>query len=76
MKRMRGKEKSNFQNQQKKKKKKNLMRNFFLKKSIFFCLQIFILTFLNLTYYIFSTVIKSDTRNDYLEKEDITDRTE
>ena len=74
MKRMRGKEKSKFQHQQK--KKKNLMRNFFLKKSIFFCLQIFILTFLNLTYYIFSTVIKSDTRNDYLEKEDITDRTE
>ena len=71
---MRGKEKSKFQHQQK--KKKNLMRNFFLKKSIFFCLQIFILTFLNLTYYIFSTVIKSDTRNDYLEKEDITDRTE
>ena len=74
IKRMRGKEKSKFQHQQK--KKKNLMRNFFLKKSIFFCLQIFILTFLNLTYYIFSTVIKSDTRNDYLEKEDITDRTE
>ena len=74
MKRMRGKEKSKFQHQQK--KKKNLMRNFFLKTSIFFCLQIFILTFLNLTYYIFSTVIKSNTRNDYLEKEDITDRTE
>ena len=52
------------------------MRTFFLKTSIFFCLQIFILTFLNLTYYIFSTVIKSNTRNDYLEKEDITDRTE
>ena len=74
MKRMRGKEKSKFQHQQK--KKKNLMRTFFLKTSIFFCLQIFILTFLNLTYYIFSTVIKSNTRNDYLEKEDITDRTE
>ena len=74
MKRMRGKEKSKFQHQQK--KKKNLMKNFFLKLAIIFCLQIFILTFLNLTYYIFSTVIKSNTRNDYLEKEDITDRTE
>ena len=74
MKRMRGKEKSKFQHQQK--KKKNLMRNFFLRISILFCLKIFILTFLGLTYYIFSTVIKSNTRNDYLEKEDITDRTE
>ena len=73
-KRMRGKEKSKFQHQQK--KKKNLMRHFFLKISILFCLKIFILTFLGLTYYIFSTVIKSNTRNDYLEKEDITDRTE
>ena len=73
-KRMRGKEKSKFQHQQK--KKKNLMRNYFLRISIFFCLKIFILTFLGLTYYIFSTVIKSNTRNDYLEKEDITDRTE
>ena len=74
MKRMRGKEKSKFQHQQK--KKKNLMRNFFLKMGVVFCLQIFILTFFNLTYYIFSTVITSNTRNDYLEKEDITDRTE
>ena len=74
MKRMRGKEKSKFQHQQK--KKKHLMRNFFLRISIFFCLKIFILDFLGLTYYIFSTVIKSNTRNDYLEKEDITDRTE
>ena len=73
-KRMRGKEKSKFQHQQK--KKKNLMRHFFLKISVFFCLKIFILTFLGLTYYIFSTVIKSNTRSDYLEKEDITDRTE
>ena len=73
-KRMRGKEKSKFQHQQK--KKKNLMRHFFLRISIFFCLKIFILTFLGLTYYIFSTVIKTNTRNDYLEKEDITDRTE
>ena len=74
MKRMRGKEKSKFQHQQK--KKKYLMRNFFLRISIFFCLKIFILDFLGLTYYIFSTVIKSDTMNEYLEKEDITDRTE
>ena len=73
-KRMRGKEKSKFQHQQK--KKKNLMRHFFLKISILFCLKIFILTFFALTYYIFSTVIKSNCRSDYLEKEYITDRTE
>ena len=46
------------------------MRNFFLRISIFFCLKIFILDFLGLTYYIFSTVIKSDTMNEYLEKEE------
>ena len=71
---MRGKEKSKFQHQQK--KKKNLMRHFFLKISILFCLKIFILTFFALTYYIFSTVIKNNCRSDYLEKEYIIDRTE
>ena len=73
-KRMRGKEKSKLQHQQK--KKKMIMRNFFLKINLFFCIKIFILAFLGLTYYIFSTVIKTNTRNNYLEKEDITDKTE
>ena len=73
-KRMRGKEKSKLQHQQK--KKKIIMRNFFLRINLFFCIKIFILAFLGLTYYIFSTVIKTNTRNDYLEKEDITDKTE
>ena len=52
------------------------MRNFFLKVNLFFCLKIFLLTFLGLTYYIFSTFIKTNTRNDYLVKEDIADKTE
>ena len=73
-KRMRGKEKSKLQHQQK--KKKYIMRHFFLRINLFFCIKIFILAFLGLTYYIFSTVIKSKTRNDYLEIEDITDKTE
>ena len=73
-KRIRGKEKSKLQHQQKKKKK--IMKNFFLKINIFFCIKIFVLAFLALTYYIFSTVIKSDTRTDYLEVESITDQTE
>ena len=73
-KRIRGKEKSKLQHQQK--KKKNLMRNFFLRINLFFCIKIFVLAFLGLTYYIFSTVIKSNTRNDYLEKEYIADETE
>ena len=74
LKRMRGKEKSKFQHQQK--KKKTSMRHFFLKINLFFCIKIFILAFLGLTYYIFSTVIKSTTRNEYLEVEEITDKTE
>ena len=74
LKRMRGKEKSKFQHQQK--KKKTSMRHFFLKINMFFCIKIFILAFLGLTYYIFSTVIKSTTRNEYLEVEEITDKTE
>ena len=73
-KRIRGKEKSKLQHQQK--KKKNIMKNFFLKINIFFCIKIFALAFLALTYYIFSTVIKTDTRTDYLEIESITDQTE
>ena len=73
-KRMRGKEKSKLQHQQK--KKKSIMRNFFLRINLFFCIKIFVLAFLGLTYYIFSTAIKSSTRSDYLEKEDITDNTE
>ena len=73
-KRMRGKEKSKLQHQQK--KKKTIMRNFFLRINLFFCIKIFVLAFLGLTYYIFSTAIKSSTRSDYLEKEDITDKTE
>ena len=74
LKRMRGKEKSKFQHQQK--KKKTSMRHFFLKINLFFCIKIFILSFLGLTYYIFSTVIKSTTRSQYLELEEITDKTE
>jgi hypothetical protein len=74
LKRMRGKEKSKFQHQQK--KKKTSMRHFFLKINWFFCIKIFVLAFLGLTYYIFSTVIKSTTRRDYLEVEEITDKTE
>ena len=74
MKRMRGKEKSKFQHQQK--KKKTIMRNFFLRINLFFCIKIFVLAFLGLTYYIFSTAIKSSMRADYLEIEDITDDTE
>ena len=73
-KRIRGKEKSKLQHQQK--KKKNIMRNFFLRINLFFCIKIFILAFFGLTYYIFSTVIKSNTRIDYLEKEHIADQTE
>jgi hypothetical protein len=52
------------------------MKNFFLKINIFFCIKIFALAFLALTYYIFSTVIKSDTRTNYLQVESITDETE
>jgi len=74
LKRMRGKEKSKFQHQQK--KKKASMRHFFLKINLFFCLKIFILAFLGLTYYIFSTVIKSSTSSQYQELEQITDKTE
>ena len=74
LKRMRGKEKSKLQHQQK--KKKTIMRNFFLRINLFFCIKIFVLAFLGLTYYIFSTAIKSSTRSDYLEIEDITDNTE
>jgi hypothetical protein len=73
-KRIRGKEKSKLQHQQK--KKKTIMKNFFLKINIFFCIKIFALAFLALTYYIFSTVIKSDTRTTYLQVESITDETE
>ena len=73
-KRIRGKEKSKLQHQQK--KKKSVMKNFFLKINIFFCIKIFILAFLALTYYIFSTVIKTNTRSDYLEVESIADETE
>jgi hypothetical protein len=73
-KRIRGKEKSKLQHQQK--KKKTIMKNFFLKINIFFCIKIFALAFLALTYYIFSTVIKSDTRTNYLQVESITDETE
>ena len=74
LKRMRGKGKSKLQHQQK--KKKTIMRNFFLRINLFFCIKIFILAFLGLTYYIFSTAIKSSMRTDYLEIEDITDETE
>ena len=74
MKRMRGKEKSKLQHQQK--KKKTIMRNFFLRISLFFCIKIFVLAFLGLTYYIFSTAIKSSQRANYLEIEDIADETE
>ena len=74
LKRMRGKGKSKLQHQQK--KKKTIMRNFFLRINLFFCIKIFVLAFLGLTYYIFSTAIKSSMRSDYLEIEDITDETE
>ena len=74
LKRMRGKGKSKLQHQQK--KKKTIMRNFFLRINLFFCIKIFILAFLGLTYYIFSTAIKSNMRTDYLEIEDIADKTE
>jgi len=73
-KRMRGKEKSKFQHQQK--KKKSIMRKFFVRINLFFCIRIFVLGFLGLTYYIFSTVIKSNTENEYLEIEQIADETE
>jgi hypothetical protein len=71
---MRGKEKSKFQHQQK--KKKALMRKFFVRINLFFCIKIFVLGFLGLTYYIFSTVIKSNTEEQLHELEQIDDKTE
>ena len=73
-KRMRGKEKSKFQHQQK--KKKTIMRKFFVRINLLFCIRIFVLGFLGLTYYIFSTVIKSNTQHQFLETEQIADETE
>ena len=73
-KRMRGKEKSKFQHQQK--KKKSIMRKFFVRINLFFCIKIFVLGFLGLTYYIFSTVIKSNTEIQFLEIEQIADEME
>ena len=73
-KRMKGKEKSKLLHQQK--KKKLMMRKFFLKMDIFQCIKILIIVIIGLSYYIFSSVIESSVKNDYLEKDYISDRTE